>query len=58
MAKLSAASSLEEYIIIIIIIIIIIGGRDSLLVRAPDSSSKGCEFESRQERRKNFLLQS
>ena len=32
--------------------------RDSLLVRAPDSRSKGCEFESRQERRENFLLQS
>ena len=32
--------------------------RDSLLVRAPDSRSKGCEFESRQERRGNFLLQS
>ena len=30
--------------------------RDSLLVRAPDSESKGCEFESRQERRENFLL--
>ena len=28
------------------------------MVRAPDSSSKGCEFESRQERRENFLLQS
>ena len=32
--------------------------RDSLLVRAPDSRSKGCEFESRQERRENFLLQN
>ena len=32
--------------------------RDSLLVRAPDSSSKDCEFKSRQERRENFLLQS
>ena len=31
---------------------------DSLLVRAPESRSKGCEFESRQERRKNFVLQS
>ena len=33
---------------------------DSLLVRwrAPDSWSKGCESESRQERRENFLLQS
>ena len=29
-----------------------------MLVRAPDSRSKGCEFESRQERRKKFLLQS
>ena len=34
-----------------------VGSRDSLLVRAPDSSSKGCEFKSRQERRENFLLQ-
>ena len=32
------------------------GHRDSLLVRAPDSRSKGCEFESRQQRRENFLL--
>ena len=32
--------------------------RDSLLVRAPDSWSKGCEFEFRQERRENFLRQS
>ena len=33
--------------------------RDSLLVRlsAPDPRSKGCEFESRQERREDFLLQ-
>ena len=31
---------------------------DSLLVRAPDSRSKGCEFESRQERRGDFLPQS
>ena len=34
------------------------GSRDSLLVRAPDSWSKGCEFESRRQRRENFLLQS
>ena len=34
------------------------GSRDSLLVRAPDSWSKGCEFGSRLERRENFLLQS
>ena len=34
------------------------GSRDSLLVRAPDSWSKGREFESRQKRRENFLLQS
>ena len=34
------------------------GSRDSLLVRAPESSSKGCEFESRQERWKNFLRQT
>ena len=35
-----------------------IGSRDSLLVKAPDSSLKGCEFESRQERHEIFLLQS
>ena len=29
-----------------------------ILVRAPDSWSKGCEVESRQERRENFLPQS
>ena len=34
------------------------GSRDSLLVRAPDSWSKGCKFESRQEQQENFLLQS
>ena len=34
------------------------GSRNSLLVRAPDSLSKGCEFKSRQKRRENFLLQS
>ena len=34
------------------------GSRDSLLVRAPDSWSKGCEFESQQEWQGNFLLQS
>ena len=32
------------------------GSRDSLLVRAPDSWSKGCEFESRQKRRENVLF--
>ena len=32
--------------------------RDSLLVRARDSWLKGWEFESRQERRENFLLQN
>ena len=32
--------------------------RDSLLVRAPDSLSKGGEFESWQEWLENFLLQS
>ena len=32
--------------------------RDNLLVRAPDLRSKGCEFEFRQERRENILLQS
>ena len=31
---------------------------DSLLFRAPDSRSKDCEFESRQERQENFFLQS
>ena len=30
--------------------------RGSLLVTAPDSWSKGCEFESRQKQRENFLL--
>ena len=35
-----------------------LGSRDSLSVRAPDPWSRGCEFESRQERRENFLLQS
>ena len=34
------------------------GTRGSSLVRTPDSWSKGREFESRQERRENFLLQS
>ena len=34
------------------------GSWDSLLVRAPDSWSKGCEFESWQKQRENFLLQS
>ena len=34
------------------------GSWDSFLVTVPDSWSKGCEFESRQERRENFLLQS
>ena len=34
------------------------GSWDSLLVRATDAWSKGCEFESWQERRENFLLQS
>ena len=29
-----------------------------LVGRAPDSWSKGCKFESRQERQENFLLQS
>ena len=35
-----------------------LGRRDSLLVLMPDSQSKGCEFEFRQERQKNFLLHS
>ena len=29
-----------------------------MMMRAPGSRSKGCEFESRQERREKFLLQS
>ena len=33
------------------------GSRDSLLVGAPDSWSKSCEFESRQERRGEFSSQ-
>ena len=36
----------------------IAGSRDGLLVRAPDSLSKRCDFESRQERRENFVLRS
>ena len=32
--------------------------RDSLLIRAPDSRSEGCKFESWQEWRENFLLRS
>ena len=36
----------------------IYASRDTVLARAPDSRSKACEFESRQERRGNFLLQS
>ena len=32
------------------------GAGIALLVRVPDSWWKGCEFESRQERRENFLL--
>ena len=32
--------------------------QDSLLVRAPDSWSKGCEFKSQQGQPENFLLQS
>ena len=31
------------------------GSRDSLLVRAPDSWSNGCEFDSRQKRREFFF---
>ena len=34
------------------------GSQDNLLVRAPDSWLKGCEFESQQEQWNNFLLQS
>ena len=36
----------------------VMGGQDSLLVRGPDSWSKGCKFESWQEQQENFLLQS
>ena len=32
--------------------------RYSLLIRVPDSWSKGCEFKSQQEWRENFFLQS
>ena len=39
-------------------IVVGLRSRDSLLVRAPDSLPKGCEFESRPEERENFLLQS
>ena len=34
-----------------------LGSGDGSVVRASDSSSKGLGFESRQERRENFLLQ-
>ena len=34
------------------------GSWDSLLVRVPDSWSKGCKFESRQEWQENFLFLS
>ena len=34
------------------------GSRNRLLVRVPDSWSKGCKFKSQQERWENFLLQS
>ena len=34
------------------------GSQDSSLVTVPDSWLKGCEFESRQEQRKKFLLKS
>ena len=34
-----------------------LGNGDSSMVRAPDSWSKGCGFESLQELRENFLLQ-
>ena len=34
------------------------GGRDSTVARMSDSLSKGCVFESRQERKEYFLLQS
>ena len=32
--------------------------QDSLLVRAPESWSKRCEFESQQEQWENFILQN
>ena len=35
---------------------VIMGSEDSSVVRASDSWSKGRGFESRQERRENFLL--
>ena len=34
------------------------GSQDSLLLRAPDLWSKGCEFKSEQKGRENFLVQS
>ena len=34
------------------------GSRDSLLIKAPDLWSEGCEFESRKKQRENFLPQS
>ena len=62
-------SSVVSVVIIIIIVVVIVDvvvlinivdirEPRKLVGRAPDSLSKGCEFESRQERRKNFLLQS
>ena len=36
----------------------IYASRDTVLARAPDSRSKACEFESWQEQRQNFFLQS
>ena len=37
---------------------VLMGSRDSSLVTAPDSWSKGCVFESQKELRENFLLSS
>ena len=36
----------------------LVGSQDSLLVRVPDSLSKGCKFEFRLEWQETFLLQS
>ena len=56
--KYTFCSSHTSPVFPVCLVCIIHGSWDSLLVRAPDLRSKGCEFESRQERRENFLLQS
>ena len=44
--------------LVILLIILSNRNRDSLLVKAPDSWSKGWEFESRQQRREKSFVQS